>query len=154
MPVIGPPEIVIQSSAVVPVHAQSLREAVTALDEVPPPALNPALVWSGVRVPDPDPFGRISKVKPAVTPTPVTTVRTAVPGLTSRLAGTRAVTWLGLTNVVARGVPFQFTTASAPKPVPYTVKVKPALNAAAVVGLLEMIVRGVGPAGITVSRYA
>lgn len=41
-----------------------------------------------------------------------------------RSAETEAVTWLALTTVVRRDVPFHWTTAPDAKPLPFTVSVK------------------------------
>jgi len=92
----------------------------------------------------------MTKGVPEVVAPPVATFTRAVPALARRLAGTAAATWVALTNVVVKAVPFHSTAASVPKPVPFTVSVNPGLPAAAVVGLIEVIVRGVAFA--TVSR--
>src|SRR5690349_6150560 len=59
----------------------------------------------------------------------VTTVTDALPAAATSDAGTGAVTSLSLTNVVASGLPFQFTTESEPSSVPVTVSVNPPLPA-------------------------
>ena len=48
----------------------------------------------------------------------------AVPGVAIEEDGTVAVSFEPLTNVVAKGVAFQFTAAPETKPVPGTVRVK------------------------------
>jgi hypothetical protein len=53
------------------------------------------------------------------------TVITLVPTLATLEAGTVAVNLLVFTNVVARAVPFQFTTAPGTNPVPFTVRENP-----------------------------
>jgi len=69
-------------------------------------------------------------------PTELVTVTLAVPGNAALAAGTNAVSWVALTKVVAltggpepfgfkSSAPFQFTTASLVKFVPFTVSVKP-----------------------------
>ena len=74
---------------------------------------------------------------------PLLTVTFAVPGVAIKLAATVAVNWFALTNVVGSAVPFQFTTAPEAYPVPFTVRVKPALPAVTDEGLREVIA---GPA--------
>jgi hypothetical protein len=49
----------------------------------------------------------------------------AVPGNAARAAGMEAVSCVALTNVVVCADPFQFTTASLVKFVPFTVSVNP-----------------------------
>jgi hypothetical protein len=53
------------------------------------------------------------------------TVTTAAPGKAASAAIIAAVSCVALTNVVARGVPFQLTTDPATKFVPFTTSVKP-----------------------------
>jgi hypothetical protein len=69
-----------------------------------------------------------------------TTVTDAVPAVATLAAGTVAVSCVEETNVVLRSVPFQSTLETETKPVPVTVKVKPALPAAIQVGLIEAMV--------------
>src|ERR1039458_2173587 len=56
-------------------------------------------------------------------PLPLVTVTSAVCALAMSDAGTDACSSSLVLNVVASGAPFQFTTASEAKPVPYTVSV-------------------------------
>ena len=58
-------------------------------------------------------------------PSEFDTVIPVVPGNAAAVAGTAAVSCVALTKVVGCGVPFQFTTASLVKFVPFTVSVKP-----------------------------
>jgi hypothetical protein len=53
------------------------------------------------------------------------TVTAAAPGKAVSAAEIVAVTCVALTNVVARGVPFQLTTEAATKFVPFTTRVNP-----------------------------
>jgi hypothetical protein len=69
---------------------------------------------------------------PEVTPT------AAVPAAIIRIAGTDAVSWFALTNVVVRALPFQVTTAFELKPEPVAVSVNAAPPATPVFG--EMLV--------------
>src|ERR1017187_4339006 len=69
-----------------------------------------------------------------VAPSPAT-VMLAVPAVAMSAAGTLAVNWDALTNVVASGAPFHCTLELAVKPAPVTVKVKAAPPGAAAVGL-------------------
>ena len=63
-------------------------------------------------------------------PTPgVKTVTDAVPAWARRVAGTNAVNWVLLTNVVAKLVPFHCTVEPSTKLTPFTVSVKPLLPA-------------------------
>jgi hypothetical protein len=70
------------------------------------------------------------------------TVTEAVPAVAIRVAGTRAVSWLALTKVVVRGVPFQRAAASAAKALPFTVSVKAGPPAVAEFGLKDVIAGG------------
>src|ERR1035441_9558526 len=69
-----------------------------------------------------------------VAPSPAT-VTLAVPAVAMRAAGTLAVNWEALTNVVASGAPFHCTLELAVKPAPVTVRVKAAPPGAAALGL-------------------
>jgi hypothetical protein len=80
-----------------------------------------------------------------------TTVIEAVPAVAMSDAGTVAVTCVEDTNVVASGVPFQFTVEVETKFVPFTVNVNCAPPVAAQVGLSELIV---GRALIVITRVA
>ena len=78
------------------------------------------------------------------------TVIEAVPGVAMSEAGTVAVSCFELTNVVTRGLPFQYTVSPWMKSLlgPFTVNVKSGPPAAMQVGLIELIV-GVVPILIT-----
>ena len=65
-------------------------------------------------------------------------------------AGTAAVSWVADTKVVVRATPLKFTTEPAMKFVPFTVRVKPALPATAVLGDRLLMV-GTGFGTITVN---
>src|SRR5215472_2862496 len=71
----------------------------------------------------------------------------AVPGATTRLAGTVAVSLVALTKLVTKGVwlaPFpQFTTAPGAKPAPLTVSVKPPLPGTDATGEM-LLMKGTG----------
>jgi hypothetical protein len=67
----------------------------------------------------------------------------ALPGLVIRLAGTAAVTWVALTNVVVSAVEFQLTVAPDRKFVPLTVSVNAGPLAPAEAGL-RLVIVGVG----------
>jgi hypothetical protein len=75
-----------------------------------------------------------------VPPHGLTTVMEAVPGVAIRAAGTVAVTCVAETNVVASGLPFQFTVEPEMKFVPFTVSVNCGPPAAVQVGLSEVVV--------------
>ncbi len=62
------------------------------------------------------------------------------PGAVIRLAGTKAVIWVGLTNFVCNGELFQYATVPDVNPVPFTVNVKSAPPAFALAGLSELTV--------------
>jgi hypothetical protein len=62
------------------------------------------------------------------------------PGAVIRLAGTKAVIWVGLTNVVCNGELFQDATVPDVNPVPFTVNVKAAPPPLALAGLSELTV--------------
>jgi hypothetical protein len=69
-----------------------------------------------------------------------TTIMGNVPGAAIRFAGTNAVNWVGLTNVVCNGTPFQYANVADVNPVPLTVRVKAAPPTLALAGLSELIV--------------
>jgi len=73
----------------------------------------------------------------------VPTVTEAVPGVAMSAAGTVALSCVALTNVVASGLPFQFTVEVETKFVPFTVSVNCGPPAAAQFGLSELIVGAV-----------
>ena len=60
-----------------------------------------------------------------------------MPGLATRLAGTLAVNWSALMNVVVRAVLPQYTVPPDAKPVPFAVSLNPARPAAIVFGLSD-----------------
>jgi len=70
----------------------------------------------------------------------VPTVTEAVPGVAMSAAGTVAVSRVADTNVVASGLPFQFTVEVETKLVPFTVSVNCGPPAAVQFGLSELIV--------------
>jgi len=72
------------------------------------------------------------------------TVIVAVPATAISTAPIAAVTCDPLTNVVARGLPFQFTTAPATNPVPFTVKVNASPPGATAVGFGGVAINGTG----------
>jgi hypothetical protein len=69
-----------------------------------------------------------------------TTVTRAVPDVATSAAVIVAVIWVEEANVVVRDVPFQFTTESVTKFVPFTVSVKSELLAAMEMGEREVVV--------------
>jgi hypothetical protein len=83
-------------------------------------------------------------VNPAEVPPAVVTVTLAVPTKAIRLAGTAAVSWLELTNVVVSAVLFQFTVDPETKFVPFTVSVKSPPPAVAELGPRIVMVGGGG----------
>ncbi len=91
----------------------------------------------------------VSVTAPDVDAHPPTVIE-AVPGVAMSEAGTVAVSCFELTNVVARGLPFQYTVSPWMKSLlgPFTVNVKSGPPAAMQVGLIELIV-GVVPIVIT-----
>jgi hypothetical protein len=72
-------------------------------------------------------------------PLALDTVIVAVPPEATKLAGTAAIIWFGLTKVVAKGNPFHTTTAPVKKPAPFTAKVNAGPPAAPAAGLRLMI---------------
>ena len=80
-----------------------------------------------------------------------TTVTEAVPAVAIRAAGTVAVSCVAETNVVASGLPFQFTVEPETKLVPFTVNVNCPPPPVAQVGLSELIV---GLALIVITKVA
>jgi hypothetical protein len=73
----------------------------------------------------------------------VPTVTEAVPGVAMSVAGTVAVSCVAETNVVASGLPFQFTVEVETKLLPFTVSVKSGPPAPVQFGLSELIVGAV-----------
>jgi len=74
----------------------------------------------------------------------LTTVTAAVFTVAMSAAGTLAVNWESFTNVVASGLPFQFTVESVPNPVPFTVRVNPLPPGATASGTSGWLIRGTG----------
>ena len=68
-------------------------------------------------------------------------------------AGTKAATCVAETNVVAKAVPLKLITVLPMKPVPFTVRVKPALPAMAVLGV-RLVMTGAVFGTITVKEAA
>ena len=68
------------------------------------------------------------------------TVTVAVPAVAISAAVIAAVSWVALTNVVVLAAPLNFTTDVDTKPVPFTVRVKAAPPAVALVGEREVSV--------------
>jgi hypothetical protein len=92
----------------------------------------------------------VSVTAPDVDAHPPTVIE-AVPGVAMRAAGTVAVSCFELTNVVASGLPFQFTVEPETKLLPFTVSVNCGPPAAMQVGLIELIV---GALPIVITRVA
>lgn len=86
--------------------------------------------------------GMMVNVDPAEVPAVVVTVTLAVPAAAIRPAGTAAVSWLALTNVVVNAVVPHLTVAPGTKFVPLTVSVKAAPPAFAELGLRLVMVDG------------
>jgi hypothetical protein len=72
------------------------------------------------------------------------TVMVAVLAAATSAAEIDAVSCDALTNVVARGLPFQFTTEAETNPVPLTVRVNPGLPGATAVGINGWFTKGTG----------
>ena len=89
----------------------------------------------------------VNVAAPDVPPHPPTVIE-AVPGVAMSEAGTVAVSFVEETNVVASGLPFQFTIELDMKLLPFTVSVNCGPPAPVQVGLIELIV-GVVPIVIT-----
>jgi hypothetical protein len=89
---------------------------------------------------------------PDVAPHPPTVIE-AVPGVAMSAAGTVAVSCLELTNVVTKGLPFQYTVSPWMKSLlgPFTVSVNCGPPAPVQVGLIELIV---GAVPIVIARVA
>jgi hypothetical protein len=102
----------------------------------------PAVAEFGVREPNVGTgFGPVTvNVCPAEVPPPgvgLKTVTEAVPAVAISEAGTAAVNWVALTNVVVKATPFHCTTEPATKFVPAIVRVKAGPPAVAVVGEIK-----------------
>src|ERR1700676_1442134 len=67
------------------------------------------------------------------------TVMKIVPGVTMSDAKIVAVTLVLLTPVVARGLPFHFTTSPLPNPAPFTVSVNPGPPGAVAAGTTGLL---------------
>ncbi len=76
-------------------------------------------------------------------PPVLTAVTLALPGAAIRLAGTIAVNWVALTNVVVRAAPFHCTVAPERKPVAFTVSVNADPPAGVEAGF-RLVITGVG----------
>jgi hypothetical protein len=79
------------------------------------------------------------------------TVTLAVPAVAMSAARIDAVTWVALTYVVVRFVPFHLTTDPEMKLVPFTVRVKPAPPAVTELGL-RLVVVGMGLSGTLIVK--
>jgi len=79
------------------------------------------------------------------------TVIEAVPGVAMSEAGTVAVSFVEERNVVASGLPFQFTVEPETKLLPFTVNVNCGPPAAVQLGLIELIV---GVVAIVITKVA
>ena len=79
------------------------------------------------------------------------TVTLAVPAVAMSAARIDAVTWVALTYVVVRFVPFHLTTEPEMKLVPFTVRVKAAPPAVAELGL-RLVVVGRGLSGTLIVK--
>jgi hypothetical protein len=77
-------------------------------------------------------------------PRGLTTVTDPVFGLAMSSARIVAVNCDRLTNVVARGLPFQYTSEPATKPVPFTVRVKLGPPGATLAGTRGLLMKGTG----------
>ena len=73
-----------------------------------------------------------------------TTVTAAVPGVVIFDAGTVAVSWELLANIVASADPFQLTPDPDTNPEPFTVRVNAALPGAKLVGTRGLLISGTG----------
>jgi hypothetical protein len=145
--VVGLPGKVIQGTLLVADQVQSLREAVTGRFALPPVAPTSALDAGKVKVHG-WPGGLTVNEAPAEVAPPACTLTVAAPAVAMTLAGTKATNCVALTKLVMSAVPFHSTTAPEMNPVPFTVSVKSALPAAAVLGVSEVIVGGAAPTGI------
>jgi hypothetical protein len=94
----------------------------------------------------------VSVTAPEVDAHPPTVIE-AVPGVAISEAGTMAVSCFELTNVVTRGLPFQYTVSPWMKALlgPFTVRVNCGPPAAMQVGLIELIV---GALPIVITKVA
>ena len=76
-----------------------------------------------------------------------TAVTTTVRGNSISRAEMVAVSWLPLTKIVGRGLPFHLTTEPGTKPVPFTVSVKSGPPGATAVGTSGWLTNGTGLGG-------
>ena len=124
-------------TAVAPVKSVPVTVTVTVPSARPLVGVKLAIVGAGVVT---------VKVAPAEVPPPgvgLVAVTAYVPTVATAEAGTRAVTCVAETRVVTRAVPLKVITVLLRKPVPFTVSVKPALPATAVLGTRPVIVGAV-----------
>jgi hypothetical protein len=120
------------------------------------PATNPVPVRVNVKAPPPA-VAEVGAIKASVGPAAAlivkdtvadvpppgagfVTVTFAVPAVAISAAVTAAVNWVALKNVVVLAAPLNFTTDVDTKPVPFTVRVKAAPPAVALVGEREVSV--------------
>ena len=107
-------------------------------------AAPPAVAELGLRLVIVGTPGLMVKVAPAEAPPAVVTVTLAVPGTAIKAAGTVALSWPALTNVVASAVAPHFAVASETKLVPLIVRVKAGPPAVAELVLKPLMVGGAG----------
>ena len=119
------------------VSVKAAPPAVALLGEIEPIAGTGLLMVNVIAFDVPPPGG------------PFTTVTEAVPAVAMSAAEMEAVSIVLLEKVVARGDPFQFTTEVVTKPEPFTVSVKAAPPAVALLGEIELIA---GTGFLTVNR--
>jgi hypothetical protein len=79
------------------------------------------------------------------------TATLAVPAVAMSVAVIAAVSWVALIRVVVLAAPLNFTTDVDTNPVPFTIKLKPAPPAAALVGEIEDSV-GAGLVGLLIVK--
>jgi hypothetical protein len=95
-----------------------------------------------------DELGIVTSRKTVFEPPPpelgLTTVTEAVPGLATSEERTAAFSWDSLTNVVARALPFHFTTEPETNPEPLTVKMNPAAPGLTASGTSGWLISGTG----------
>ena len=87
-------------------------------------------------------------------PSGFSTVTEAVPAAAMSVAGIAAVSWVALTKVVVRLVPFQRTVAPLTKLLPFTVSVKPPPPAVALLGERELNVGAGAACTVSVTIFA
>jgi hypothetical protein len=91
----------------------------------------------------------VVKVKLLDVVPPEATVIAAVPAVAIRAAGTAAVSWLALTNVVDSPEPFHRAVAPETNPLPLTVSVKAGPPTVALLGARDERVTATGDACVT-----